>query len=138
MSLYAGDGVAQNYNEAVRWCTLSAAQGFAKAQFGLGLMHFEGNALPRDYTEAARWFKLAADQGEPNAIGYLAEVLMHLYPDGTRVELAGLKSVRFNGKRGVVARQGGNAFAVGRVSVLVDGDSIPKAFAFENLVELQG
>jgi hypothetical protein len=63
-----------------------------------------------------------------------------LFPVGTRVEFAGLKTVSFNGKQGVVVEQIEGVVAVpvhhrfGRVAVLVDGDSKPKAFLSKSLV----
>ena len=37
-----GQGVPQNFKEAVRWFTKAAEQGDADAQFYLGVMHEEG------------------------------------------------------------------------------------------------
>lgn len=51
-----GLGVAQNYDEAMRWYELSAKQGNVDAQFNLGAMH-EGFENPK---EAARWYQMAA------------------------------------------------------------------------------
>ena len=39
---FNGDGVAQNYAEAMRWYRLAADQGLAWAQYNLGLMHENG------------------------------------------------------------------------------------------------
>ncbi len=62
-----GDGVLQDYEEAVRWFQLSAKQGYAKAQVNLGLLYDNGWGVPQDYREAVRWYQLAAEQGEVNA-----------------------------------------------------------------------
>jgi hypothetical protein len=61
-----GQGVPQDYKEAVKWYRLAADQGDAMAQFNLGLMYSGGPGVPQDYKEAAKWYRLAADQG--NAI----------------------------------------------------------------------
>ena len=63
-SLYAnGQGVLQDYKEAVKLYRLAAEQGFAPAQYNLGAMYFEGLGVPQDHKEAVKWFRLAAKQG---------------------------------------------------------------------------
>ena len=67
-SLYLnGDGVPQDYGEAVRWYRLAAAQGHADAYYSLGVRYIFGEGVPQDYAEAVRWFRLAADQGQARA-----------------------------------------------------------------------
>lgn len=61
---HSGEGVPQDYAEALRWFNLSAEQGQAEAQYALGLMHDLGKGVPRDHAEAVRWFRLAAEQGQ--------------------------------------------------------------------------
>lgn len=80
--MYAkGQGVKQNYPEAVRWFSLAAEQGHAGAQFQLGLSYVKGEGVPQDYNFAAKWYRLAADQGNN-----LAQVgLGMLYRDGLGV-----------------------------------------------------
>ena len=58
-----GNGVQQDYAEAVRWYRLAADQGFAGAQVNLGVMYDTGRGVPQDYVEAVRWYRLAAEQG---------------------------------------------------------------------------
>ena len=60
----AGQSVAQDSAEALRWYRLAADQGHASAQFNVGAMYLDGLTVPQDYAEAARWFRLAADQGD--------------------------------------------------------------------------
>ena len=61
---WAGEGVSQDYQEAVRWYQAAADQGAAEAQVILGAMYRLGEGVPRDYKEAVRWYQLAADQGQ--------------------------------------------------------------------------
>ena len=63
-----GQGVVQNYAEAVRWYKLAAAQGHAEAQSSLGQMYAIGHGVLQDYTRAHMWFNLAAVKSESNAI----------------------------------------------------------------------
>ena len=51
--MYAqGQGVPQNYKQAVYWYKKSANQGDAFAQSNLGLMYAQGQGLPQDYKQA--------------------------------------------------------------------------------------
>ena len=64
---YNGQGVPQDYAEAMKWFRLAADQGDATAQFNLGLMYYKGyngQGVPQDYAEAMKWYRLAADQGD--------------------------------------------------------------------------
>ena len=58
-----GQGVPQDYKEAVRWYRLSAEQGDAKAQNNLAVMYEKGQGVPQDYKEAVRLYRLSAEQG---------------------------------------------------------------------------
>jgi uncharacterized protein len=58
-----GQGVLQNYGEAVKWYRLAADQGRPDAQYQLGHLNYKQG----DYAEAAKWFRLAADQGRADA-----------------------------------------------------------------------
>ncbi len=58
-----GEGVQQDYQEAVRWYQRAAEQGHAQAQYTLALMYSSGAGVTQDIREAARWYRLAAEQG---------------------------------------------------------------------------
>ena len=62
-----GDGVTQDYQEAVKWYRLAAEQRNAGAQFSLGLLYNHGLGVTQDYQEAAQWYRLAAEQGHVGA-----------------------------------------------------------------------
>jgi TPR repeat protein len=61
-----GNGVPQDYVEAVKWYRLAAEQGNAAAQYNLGLMYDNGQGVPQDYVRAHTWFNLAASRGDAN------------------------------------------------------------------------
>jgi TPR repeat protein len=63
-----GQGVAQDYKEAVRWYKLAAAQGNAKAQFNLGISYAKGEGVAQDYLRAHMWLNLAAIGGDADAV----------------------------------------------------------------------
>jgi TPR repeat protein len=73
-----GQGVAQNYGEAVRLYRLAADQGNADGQVNLARMFEFGRWVVQDYPEAVRLYRLAADQG--NAAGQVN--LGRMYQNG--------------------------------------------------------
>ena len=62
-----GQGVHQDYKEAVLWYRKAAEQGHSGAQYNLGIMYDEGQGVPQDYKEAVKWTRLAAEQGHSGA-----------------------------------------------------------------------
>ena len=67
--MYAnGQGVPQDYAEAVKWYRKAAEQGDAVAQYNLGVMYKKGDGVPQDYVQAHVWFNLAAAKGDKDAV----------------------------------------------------------------------
>ena len=62
-----GQGVDQDYTEAVKWFHKAAEQGMAEAQWVLGQVYFDGQGVPQDYAEAVKWYGKAAEQGYASA-----------------------------------------------------------------------
>ena len=62
-----GQGVPQDYQEAVRWFRRAADQNDAAAQCYLGFCYQSGLGVPQEYGQAAKWFREAAEQGDPAA-----------------------------------------------------------------------
>jgi len=77
---FHGEGVPQNYSEALRWYRKSADQGDAKAQNNLGSMYYNGRGVRQDYVEALIWYSKAADQGDAMALSNLGT--MYYYGHG--------------------------------------------------------
>ena len=69
-----GQGVPQDYTEALKWYRLSAEQGDADAQNNLALMYINGQGVPQDYAEAVKWWHLSAEQGNADAQNNLGVV----------------------------------------------------------------
>lgn len=65
---YHGQGVPQDYKEAVKWFKKSADQGYANAQCSLGICYRKGEGILVNYMEAVKLFRAAADQGDASAI----------------------------------------------------------------------
>ena len=75
-----GDGVAQDYKEAMRLYLLSAAQGNAVAQFRIGYLYEKGWGVTQDVAQAMQWYRKAAALGNEPANSRLA-VLKVKHPE---------------------------------------------------------
>ena len=68
-----GDGVAQNYAEAVKWFRKSAEQGNAWAQSELGVCYYQGKCVAVDQKKAFELYTKSAEQdymvGQVNLAG---------------------------------------------------------------------
>ena len=62
-----GQGVVQDYVEAVKWYRLAAQQGHAGAQRNLGAMYSIGQGVLKDYVKAHSWLNLGAASGNTDA-----------------------------------------------------------------------
>ncbi|WP_304666925.1 tetratricopeptide repeat protein, partial [Neisseria bergeri] len=62
-----GQGVRQDYAQAVQWYRKAAEQGYAGAQVNLGLMYEQGQGVRQDYAQAVQWYRKAAEQGYAGA-----------------------------------------------------------------------
>ena len=64
---YAGEGIEQDYVEAVKWFQKSAEQGYKWGQYYLAIHYANGNGVEQNYEEAVKWYRKAAEQGYCNA-----------------------------------------------------------------------
>ena len=62
-----GEGMPEDFGEAMLWFRQAAEQGHAVAQTTLGAMYADGRGVRQDHVEAVRWWRLAAEQGEARA-----------------------------------------------------------------------
>lgn len=87
-----GEGVARNYDYAVRLYCRAAHAGHRDASYQLGWMYAHGRGVARDDTQAAAWFKVAADKGDEFAKKMLSRLPSAknepqcIRPNGTIVE----------------------------------------------------
>ncbi len=61
-----------DYATALREWRPLAKQGYAKAQYNLGLMYARGHGVPQDFAKALQWYRNAALQGDAQAQHNLA------------------------------------------------------------------
>ena len=57
VSYQTGQGVPQDYQEAVKWFRRAAIQNDTVAQCYLGFCFLSGQGVPQELGEAARWFR---------------------------------------------------------------------------------
>ena len=68
--------------EAVKLILKAATQGYAAAQFNLGICYRDGTGVEKDQAEAVNWYRMAATQGVSLAQSNLGAC----YDKGTGVE----------------------------------------------------
>ena len=59
----SGQGVPQDYAEALKWYRLSAEQGYADAQYNLAAMYDNGQGVLQDSVVAHMWYNISAANG---------------------------------------------------------------------------
>ena len=80
--MYAtGQGVPQDFVQAVQWSLKAAQQGNVEAQLNVGLAYQNGDGIKGNFEEAAKWLRQAANQG--NAVAQVN--LGWLYANGRGV-----------------------------------------------------
>jgi hypothetical protein len=62
-----GQGVQQDYAEAVKWYIKAAEQGDADSELNLGYAFQAGSGIKKNEKEAAKWLEKAAEQGIADA-----------------------------------------------------------------------
>ena len=83
-----GEGVPQDFAEAVAWFRQAADQGDANAQFNLGRLYYNGQGVPQDYVEAHRWVNLAASRAASDKQKEYAETRDAVAKEMTPAQLA--------------------------------------------------
>ena len=79
-----GRGVPKDDVQAALWYRRAAEQGYADAQYSLGLMYGVGEGVPKDEVQAYVWMNLAAAQGHESAREIRAGLSGHM----SRAEIA--------------------------------------------------
>jgi TPR repeat protein len=110
MSAQAIDKGYEAYNDgdyatALKEWKPIAEQGYAFAQYNLGIIYEYGNGVPKDYAEAVKWYRLSADQDY--AIGQYSLGLMYSNGNGVLKDKAeAVKWWRLSAEQGYVYAQG--------------------------------
>lgn len=85
---YQGNGVPQDYSEAMKWWRRAAEQGHLQSQYNVGLMHSMGRGVPQDDTTAYAWFALATNNGLAQANENRVKVIKRIVRDARNTEEA--------------------------------------------------
>jgi uncharacterized protein len=72
-----GEGVPQNYGDAMAWFAKAAVHGNHNAEWKLGLGYIKGIGVPHDEGEAVVWFKQAANHGDIRAQSVLSDLYLN-------------------------------------------------------------
>ena len=95
---YGGTGIEKNEEESVKWLTLSATQGFPRAEYYIGMKYSIGkNPFPRDLDESLKWYKKSAEHGFINAQHSLG---MRYYMDTPKDYVKAYKWLHIAGEKG--------------------------------------
>ena len=69
-----GQGIKQDYFEAVKWYRKVAEQGNANAQVLLGFLYILGKGVQRNKALAKEWFGKACDNGDQEGCEYYGKL----------------------------------------------------------------
>lgn len=95
-----------DYKTAHKLILPLAENGFAQAQYSLGIMYEKGNGVKASLKKAKKWFKLAAEQGIAKAQYKLG--LMHLKGQGVKKNYRkAIKWLKMSANQGNVKAQAG-------------------------------
>ena len=89
-----GQGVSQDYKQAVTWYSKAAEQGVADAQLSLMAAYCDGRGVQQDYQQAYAWSSVAAANGNSKA-AELRDLLAKELTPAALVEARALASSYF-------------------------------------------
>lgn len=97
MRYVAGDGVARNEKQAIKWLEKAARMGHVQSQYALGVVYQEGEPGEKSLPQAVKWFSQAARNGSAAA----SYALGQMYYEGHAVaqnSIVAYSLVRMAGK----------------------------------------
>lgn len=74
IAFFNGDGVEQDYSEAIKWLLESAEEDDSKAMFYLGLCYWNGYGIKEDEKKGLEMYRSAAERGNESARNELVEL----------------------------------------------------------------
>jgi uncharacterized protein len=66
-----GQGLPQDYAQAVSWYKKAAGQGHTEAMTSMGWMYKKGQGVSQNYAKAVSWYQKAAERGSGDAMALL-------------------------------------------------------------------
>ena len=76
-----GQGVEQDFKEALKWFQKSAEQGHADGQTSLGGMYYSGEGVEQDNATSYAWWNIAATNGVENAKIWKLKIAKAMTPE---------------------------------------------------------
>lgn len=117
---YYGEGVKQDFEEAINWFWDATSQGLPSAQYFIGLMYYNGKGFTKNLKKTIEWYTNASKGGSAPAQFALAK----MYDKGDGVPKNPEKAIRFAFK---AAQQGYAAAQYYLGQVFENGqDGVPK------------
>lgn len=80
LAYFKGEGVKQDYAEALRWWEKSANQGLTIAQINMALRNIHAQGTDKDYVQAYKWLTIAARLKDESAARMLKDFESQLTP----------------------------------------------------------
>ena len=118
---YEGEGVNQNYEEAVKYFRMAANKGDADALDMLGDCYKNGEGVPQNYEEAVKYYKLAAEKKNKYSLNSLGLC----YLNGTGVS----KNYEEAKKYFKLAGENGNSSGYNNLgNSYYDGNGVPQNY----------
>ncbi len=77
---YVGEGVAQDYVQAVKWYKKAAILGDRDSQYNLAVAYAFGEGVKQDYKDAYQWYRRAAEQ--EHAVAQYSLGISYAYGEG--------------------------------------------------------
>lgn len=112
----------KDYARAKELFEKAAANGYANAQYSLGMMYYDGEGVEQDYVKAAGWYQKAASNGQAEAQNNLAM----MYEKGEGVEQDYVKAVTWYQK----AADNGQVEAQRNLAIMYDkGEGVKQDYA---------
>ena len=74
IALVYGAGIPCNKSKGLKYITMAAKQGYAKAQFNLALIYANGRGVDMDYKKAYELCKASAAQNWPDALNAISRI----------------------------------------------------------------
>jgi hypothetical protein len=73
-----GQGVSQDYGQAMDWSMKAASAGNARGQCNIGLLYFYGQGVSTDEKQAMDWYLKAANNGSTDAMRLIGDIYISL------------------------------------------------------------
>ncbi len=128
-----GEGVAQDHEEAIKWYSVAANEGYGPAEVLMGQIYAEGLGVPKNAAESAKWYTRAAIKGEVTAQSCIALA----FAEGNGVPVDAVEAYKWWNLASVSRGEDGDEMARFRRSMANCRDTIAVQMTREQIAEAQ-